>query len=230
MRRILLQDRMSISKQLSFLFLFTMLLGGCSNQYGGYGSVSSPNDPLFKNYNFVDNAETNTEIPASPDEIELFNLDGEKVPLSDYIGKKKIVLVVTRGNTYPICPFCSTQTSRYVMLYPRFQSMDVEVLLVYPIQTPFARDGIDVFLKKSQKDHSWSMEKSELPVLVDAELSLVTYLGIQEDLSKPSTYVFNEEGEITFAYVGKNMTDRPSVQSVLDHLKTLAKNEEPTAE
>ncbi|QDU79795.1 AhpC/TSA family protein [Polystyrenella longa] len=191
---------------------------GCSNQYGGY---VSKDDPHFKNFSFNAIAETNTELPASPAEIELFNLEGEKVALSDYIGKKKTVLVVTRGNTVPICPFCSTQTSRYVMYYKRFQNMGAEVLLVYPIESEFTRDGIDQFLAESQQNHGWKQEETELPILIDSELELVNYLGIRKDLSKPSTYIFDESGEITFAYVGRDLTDRPSIQSVLDHLEDL---------
>lgn len=217
-----MQTQFTLWRCLGILLVLTLIFPGCSSQYGGY--QVSDDDPYFKNFEFVADAKTNTEIPQSPRDIKLFNLDGKEVPLSDYIGKRRTVLVMTRGNTVPICPFCSTLTSRYVMSYRQFQNLDTEVLIVYPITGDFSTNEINEFLGETEKRHGWKREQTELPILIDPHLNLVDYLGIRKDLSKPSTYIFDESGNITFAYVGRSITDRPSIESVLGQVKQMIKS------
>ena len=53
------------------------------------------------------------------------------------------------------------------------------------------------------------------------ELKGVSALGIREDLSKPATYIVDQDGAVRFAYVGANRADRPSVDAVLAELQSI---------
>ena len=50
------------------------------------------------------------------------------------------------------------------------------------------------------------------------DLTAVDALGIRADLSKPATYILDKQGEVRFAYVGRDLADRPSVKALLDQL------------
>jgi peroxiredoxin len=54
--------------------------------------------------------------------------------------------------------------------------------------------------------------------LLDRDCTACDRLGIRADLAKPSTYVLDTKGNVTYAYVGETSTDRPSVKAVLDQL------------
>ena len=62
-------------------------------------------------------------------------------------------------------------------------------------------------------------------VVLDIELKAVDSLGIRKDLSKPATYILDKAGHVRFAYVGKSLSDRPSIKAILKQLDTL--KEEP---
>ena len=149
------------------------------------------------------------------------DVNGNQVALSDYVDRKHVVLVITRGNTNPICPYCSTQTARLISAYDQFVEQDAEVVLVYPIESTGDSDKLAAFLADARGRLDDPGREVPFPVLIDVQLKSVDQLGIRKDLSKPATYIIDKEGQVRFAYVGEHLADRPSADSLLGQLATL---------
>ena len=67
------------------------------------------------------------------------------------------------------------------------------------------------------------------PLLYDQDLKAVDQLGIRYQLAKPSTLIFDREGNLRYAYVGKDLSDRPSVKAMLDQLDQFTKEAQPAS-
>ena len=77
--------------------------------------------PAPADMKFKDNIDSNAEAPKNIGELAFTNPDGSETKLSDYAGKKNVILVFTEGFNGMLCPFCKTQTSRLVSNYDKFQ-------------------------------------------------------------------------------------------------------------
>lgn len=143
---------------------------------------------------------------------------GEEVRFADKLGKKKIVLVVTRGfSGGSICPFCSAQTAQLAAKHQEFKELDAEVFIVYP----GSRERLSDFIAAATGDELAEIADVKWPVLLDPDLAAVELLDIAADLASPSTFIFDSRGEVAFAYVGNSASDRPSVQMLLEKVKQL---------
>ncbi len=180
--------------------------GGSKYDYG-YGS---PEDVRFH-----DDAQANTQVEDGPIELNFVDTAGNDLSLSDYRGKKNVVLVFTRGFYGQICPYCTTQTSRLIANYDEIASRDAEVVVVFP------GDGnkVDAFIKASIPDDT--EDDVPFPIVLDESLAAVDEMSIREELAKPSTYILDKQGEIRFAYVGSTLVDRPSIKAVLAQLDAI---------
>lgn len=163
---------------------------------------------------FLDDVETNAQLPADINELTFINTQGEQVKLTDYHGKKNIVLVITRGFSGQLCPFCRTQSSRLVANYEEFASRDAEILLVYPGGSEHLGEFIDAAKVTEKKE----VDQIPFPILLDSDLTAVNFLQIAAELAYPSTYILDKEGNVRFAYVGEEINDRPSVKAMLAQL------------
>lgn len=219
--------RYSIVLTLLFSVIF---LSGCAdskkkdpysnygNSYDNYGGAYGVNTNDIK---FLDSAKSNEVTEAGFSNLALVNLENETVKLGDLIGKKSIVLVMLRGYTGPICPFCSTQTSRLISNYKKFKDRNAEVIIVYPIEKQEDSKEFGQFLLSSRQKAKDFPTEVPFPVFLDPELKTVDQLGIRKDLSKPATYILDAEGKIRFAYVGSTISDRPSIKSMLAQLDAI---------
>lgn len=142
--------------------------------------------------------------------------DGSTIDLDSYKGKKNIVLVVLRGYTGYICPYCSAQTSSLIANKAEFEKRDTVVLLLFP----GPKDQLDQLRKKVrlEKDAAFPY-----PILLDENFKAVESLGIRGDHAKPSTYLLDKKGDIRYSYIGKSKSDRPSVKVLLDQLSAWPK-------
>ncbi|MGI9496462.1 MAG: peroxiredoxin family protein [Mariniblastus sp.] len=163
---------------------------------------------------FKDDVETNVDLPANVDELEFLDTSGQKVNLSDFIGKKNVVLVITRGFSGKLCPFCTTQTSRLISNYGEISKRNAEVLLVYP----GSPESLDRFIEAAMSSEKKQVDRVPFPILLDEELQAVNFFDISDALAFPSTYVIDKEGKVRFAYVGSSPSDRPSLKALLKQL------------
>lgn len=97
---------------------------------GGYGDYYGTDEITF-----LDEASSNASLDAGLTGISFIESSGEERKIGDLAPGKTLVVVVTRGNTIPICPYCSTQTARLISNYEAFKELGAEVAVVYPIET-----------------------------------------------------------------------------------------------
>lgn len=164
---------------------------------------------------FLDDASSNSSLDAGLTGISFIESTGEERKIGDLAPGKTVVVVVTRGNTIPICPYCSTQTAQLINNYEAFKKLGAEVALVYPIETGADSARLTSFLDNVKTRLDDASNPVPFPVLLDVELKGVDQLGIRKDLSKPAAYVVDAEGVVRYAYVGEHLADRPSIAALL---------------
>lgn len=178
---------------------------------------------------FVDDAASNTPVDGCDvGSLQFVDIDGQPTDLKRFLGKKNVVVVVTRGNTSGadggtsygnICLYCATQTSRLVANYPSFRERDAEVVVVFPLKELADRGSLGDLREALRREGTEG--DPPFPLVLDVAMQAVDQLGIRADLSKPATYIVDKQGQVKFAYVGANIADRPSVQSMLDQLAAI---------
>lgn len=189
-------------------------MGGMAGM--GKMKFPAPADMKFKD-KIVSNAE---EVPTDLSQLSFVSKDGSIIKLSDFHNKQNVVLVFTEGFNGMLCPFCTTQTSRLVANYKKFQDRDCEVIVVYP----GPEEHVDKFIETALKTEKKQVDKVPFPIVLDKEFTATDYFDIHSTHAHPSTYLIDKQGGIKFAYVGKNMTaDRPSIKAILDKLDALEK-------
>jgi peroxiredoxin len=220
----------SINRLINGCFLILMV-GACS---GCGGAEDLPGD-AGSAVRFNDLAPANASV--SPEDLLKLTLqdpEGHSKAIGELRAGKPLVLIVTRGlvgsekvddkGNYgkSYCTYCSTQVSRLIANYDSFRKRDAEVIVVFPIARAKDEGEVQKFAARVQGPRKTTRD-SPFPILLDIDLHAVDALGIRADLSKPATYIIDTEGEVRYAYVGKNVSDRPSVQALLDQLDALAK-------
>jgi peroxiredoxin len=206
---------------------------GCSRE----PAVQAPPDPLLEaapvpgstysgyytpgEIKFLDSVQSNAEPDQGVASLDFIDRDGRPVSLSDLTSLKPVVLVITRGNTTPICPYCSTQTARLIADYDQFTQRGAEVVVVYPVAATSDVEHLDVFLANVRTLLGDPNRQVPFPVWFDIELKAVDQLGIRKDLSKPATYIIDHAGQVRFAYVGAHLADRPSNTALLAQIDQL---------
>ncbi len=168
---------------------------------------ANPADIVFK-----DDVQSNIDFAEAIKDVSFLDIDGNRVELNSYLGKKNVVLVFTEGFSGMLCPFCKTQTSRLVANYEKFRERDTEVLVVYP----GAKDHLDEFVEAAKKTEKTEVDAVPFPLVLDEDLNAVGHFNIASNLAHPSTFIISKQGNVQLAYVGEDMTaDRPSIAAML---------------
>jgi peroxiredoxin len=206
-------------RRLAAIGLLLLFSSGCFDQ--SQSTTTNSGYPIGE-IHFKDDAPANTTVAESITSLIFTRPEGGEVSLQDFVKEKTVVLVVTRGNTNPICPYCSTQTARLISAYDDFVERGVEIVVVYPVESAAHSQALDKFLASSLEKLSDPNRPVPFPVLLDVELHAIDQLGIRKNLSKPATYIIDRTGEVRYAYVGNHLADRPSVQALLKQLDQLS--------
>lgn len=211
------------------LVLAIASLQGCSETEAKTGAsttqLSDNNDPKSElTFEYV--RESNVSFGPIADSLQFTDASGNAVTLDDLASEKAVVLVITRGPITaeangPVCPACTTQTARYLREYPEFAKRNVEVVVVYP-QAGTGSDAFDSFIKQVRNQYQVSDHTAPFPIVFDYDRVAVGKLGLLSDPVKPSTFIFDAEHKLKFAYVGETPLQRPSVQAVLDEIDSWA--------
>ena len=172
--------------------------------------------PSAQPIEFKDHVQSNAEVPAGLDGLVFLDTAGKRVALSSFFGKKNIVLVFTEGFSGRLCPLCSTQTSRLIDNYEKFRALDTEVLVVYP----GTRDHVEEFIAAAKTAEKRQIAEVPFPIVLDEAMTAVDFFNIRSNLAHPSTYIIDKRGNVSLAYVGKDMSaDRPSVKAILHQIE-----------
>lgn len=175
----------------------------------------------YRTIKFKDDAASNTRLDGQVGGVSFTTVDGAEVHMKQYLGKKNVVLVITRGFTDSICVYCSTLTSRLILNYAKFADKDAEIVVVFPVAPKGDKSKVDRFLASSKAKVEQAKVTLPFPVVLDLDLDVVKKLGITADLSKPATYILDKQGKLRYAYVGESISDRPSIQAIVDQLGQL---------
>ncbi|MEM6798511.1 MAG: redoxin domain-containing protein [Planctomycetota bacterium] len=170
---------------------------------------------------FRDDVGSNSAAPDNIDQLVFVRSDKDKAfSLKDYIGKKNLVLVFTRGYYGGrVCPFCATQTAQLAAAKDEFTKRDAVVLIIYPGSGEHLPDFVAAVTEVDREQADFAAVG--WPVLLDKDLAAVNLLGIAADLARPSSFIVDKQGNVVFAYVGANRTDRPSAKALLSQLDEL---------
>lgn len=192
-----------------------LVLSGRENRRG-YGNIVSAEDQ------FKDQVQSNATPSADALQLTFVDLDGAKVAVDSFRGKQNVVLVFTRGFPGFVCPYCSAQTSRLIAQHEEFVKRNAAVLVVFPGPKDHVQDFIETSRRQAREKGAKAKAPIPFPILLDVDFAAVDQLGLRDDLAKPSTYIFDRQGELRFAYVGSNSSDRPSIKAILGQLDGLA--------
>lgn len=130
--------------------------------------------------------------------------------------KKPVILCVMRGFSGQVCIYCATQTAAIANNYKKFTDAGAEVVIVYPGPT----ESVPAFVQAVQ---SLRKDPPPMPIGLDVSLLLVRGLGVEENLAKPTSLIVDTNGKIAYAYIGASMSDRPSVEDLLQALRKVVK-------
>ncbi len=136
---------------------------------------------------------------------------GAVLELQDYIGKKPVLLVILRGFAGQVCLYCATQTAALSNNIQKFRDLGTEVIVVYPGPV----EAIPAFIDAVQ---SLRKDPPPMPLGLDVSLALVRALGIEDNLSKPTSVIIDKKGLVRYAYVGLSIADRPAVNDLLQEI------------
>lgn len=197
----------------ALVLVFTAGVAGCETSAAipqldasksSYGPVQFKDDAQA-------NAKAPTDFPKS-----FVDADGKPVDLESYRGRK-IVLVVLRGvprsEGGAFCPSCLAQAGSLMANRDEFVRRDVEVLVLFPGPSDRIGEFVQTARLRTPGEPGLSFQ-----LLLDQECQKCDQLGIRDNLAKPSTYVLDSRGRVTYAYVGETSTDRPSVRAILNQL------------
>lgn len=142
---------------------------------------------------------------------------GNVVNVDSYKGKA-VVLVIMRGVTgNMVCIHCSSQMTALLRNSAKFDERGAELLVVYPGPS----ETVPSFLEATKKISATGPDGIPFPLLFDADLAAVMKLSLEGSLAKPTTIILDKDGIVRWAYIGRQLADRPSVQQMLEEVDKL---------
>jgi peroxiredoxin len=163
-------------------------------------------------------AKADAELKTKAFPITQFvDASGGLVDLSAYKGKPVVLSVMKGFYSQGVCVYCTRQTSDLADNINAFKELGCEVLVVYPGR----EEHINTFVRSVREHEKSDDPRFKLPfkVLLDVNLDAVRALNIVGDLAHPTTFVLDADGIVRYQYVGRSMSDRPSVKEVLEQVR-----------
>lgn len=155
---------------------------------------------------------SNSLIGSKAPEFTLQNTSGEKVSLSNYVGKKNVVLL--------FFPLAFTSTCTEELCHTRdnlkiYSSLDAEIIGI----------SVDTFFtlkefKQSQNLNFQLLSDFNKTVSKDYDVLYEDFFGMK-GVSKRSVFVINKEGRVVHSEVLENASDLPDfnvLQNILTEL------------
>ena len=158
------------------------------------------------------------------EEADFFGRDGSVTRLSSFRGKP-LILVFTRGFPGYVCPMCVGYTSQLAARQDEILAMGGRVAVVFPVRSR-DRSVVGAFVSACDEVLAESgKEALPYPVLLDLDAKAVDEFGLaaeNPEFCRPTTLIFDDEGVLSWGYVGAEPDDRPSVDSVLRELGAIS--------
>ncbi len=148
-----------------------------------------------------------TGKPA-PD-FQLVDTQDAIIKLSDFKGKKHVVLVLSRSF---FCPFCRRHLAKLSHDYPEFQKRNAEVLVLGP-------GNLETFKRV------WKMEGYSMIGLSDSDSKVSDLYKQEVNLLKlgrmPALAVIDKQGILQFIHYASSMSDIPENSAIFEILEKL---------
>ena len=152
--------------------------------------------------------------PAPAPDFEMVDSEGETLRLSDYKGKRHIILVFNRGF---VCPFCRWHMAQLCRDYREFVRRNARVIVVGPENT-------QTFSKW------WLGHRMPFIGIPDPEHKVANLYGQEFNILKlgrmPEVVVVDKDGNLRLKHKGKFMCDTLSNKKILALLDEINRGEE----
>ncbi|MBI1349435.1 redoxin domain-containing protein [bacterium] len=163
-------------------------------------------------------------------DFELTDTEGDTWRLSDFRGKKDVVLIWVFADW---CPVCHNEFHELIELKKFFQEQNVEVVTL-ECHDPYR---CRVMVGREFQPDYWFSETSPQDAyqgkiwwrhLIDLAGAVGATYGVQplafavhaEWINRPATVIIDKDGIVQFAYYGTFWGDRPSIQQTFDMIQT----------
>lgn len=188
--------------------------------------MNTTNEELIAQH-IKDNA---LQIGQKVENFSLANHNGENIELADLLKKGPVIISFYRGGW---CPYCNLELKALNDYLPQFKTQSAQLIAISP-QLPdetlstAQKNGLefDVLCDVSNK----VAEQFGLLFTLDERIqALYTQFGIDFDhyygyksfkLPLPATYVINQEGVITYAFLSEDYTLRAEPIDVMTALES----------
>ncbi len=194
-----------------------------------HGRVATPE--LAKAYAGLDEEKfAIAKVGELAPDFALPDTDGKSWKLSDFRGKKSVVLIWIFADW---CPVCHGEFRELMKLRPEFEAAGIQ---------PFTLECHDVFparvmVGKEVEPKYWFSKKSFQedyvkniwwPHLVDRAAAMGVQYDVQpmtfavhaEFINRPSVAIIDKEGVLRFLYQGTFWGDRPAIHEILEMTKS----------
>lgn len=170
-----------------------------------------------------------TQVGQQAIDFELPDTEGKLWRLSDFHGKKPVVLIWIFADW---CPVCHGEFNELIELRDKFEDADVEVVTLechdlFPARVMVGKEFEPKYwfskasFKESYTQNIW------WPHLVDRAGAVGAMYGVQplafvvhsEWINRPSVVIVDREGIVRFAYYGTFWGDRPGIGKLLDMVR-----------
>jgi peroxiredoxin Q/BCP len=139
--------------------------------------------------------------------------DGRTISLADYRGQKNVILFFVRAYS---CYSCREHVSYLGRMYPEFQKLNTEVLVIIHADLDIALGYADV-------------TRAPFPVLADATHTIYEEYGLSKVLvfsTRTASVIVDQDGGIRYI---KSLTNPWAWRTETEHLLELLRQGDPTA-
>lgn len=159
-------------------------------------------------------------VGARIPDVSVLDTEGHTVSLRQLVQQGPMALVFYQGQW---CPWCKAQITTYWRYYYEILAAGVKVVFISVDAPGVSKDYRDRLeetgVKLSNKKNS---NKIPFPFLCDPDTSATQAFGLSKQsrergiISKPSVFLVNREGVVTYAKVGRDYADRLSHYGLLE--------------
>ncbi|RCW38322.1 peroxiredoxin [Marinilabilia salmonicolor] len=192
---------------------------------------SGATDNLLKAYlNLNENSFDEVSAGEIARDFSLEDTDGNIWRLSDFKGKKNVVLIWVFADW---CPVCHGEFHDLIEMQDEFKNQDTEVVTIEIHDTYRGR----VMVGRELEPDYWFAEKSfqdtytsqiQWRHLLDRAGSVGAMYGTDpmafavhaEYINRPATFIIDKKGKVRFSYIGTYWGDRPTIEETLEMIKT----------
>ncbi|NTV46349.1 MAG: redoxin domain-containing protein [Chlorobiales bacterium] len=173
-------------------------------------SINPVNGKFIENF-FPRAAQHNVKVGDWAPDFELPDSTGKPIRLSDFRGKK-VLLVFTRNFTDKIfCPLCYPHLNSLKKDAKAFHELDTEILLVNTTSVEMSR--------KIAEEQGY-----DFPVLSDENWIVFELFGLGAAIGAPlpGQFIIDREGIIRFVYMCDALPSHPTNEAMMEILKKLS--------